>query len=146
MGHVNQHDEDRYYIGLGDEQHDAIAQAIATVPDHHRAYAQVTGTQKLNDSAYLITTKILGADSRNDAGILREHLAQLQATAPDAARITKRTVAERIATLIDDGTTTKEVLAQAEQDAQNLAGIEDLIDGAFADLDPQVAAALDAQS
>lgn len=143
MGHVQNDTHERYYVGLGTMQ-EAVTHAIATVPNHHRAYAEVTKAQKLNGNAYLVTTKILGADDRKDPGVLREHLTKLAVNYPDATNA-QDTVAERIATLLNDGTTADDVMADIYEDANNLDGIEDLINGAFEDLDPQVAAALDAQ-
>lgn len=151
MGHVAKNTEDRYYVAIAPNVDDAIKATIDNqVPDHHRTYTQIdkAKVQELDAGrAYLVIATVLGADDRNDAGVLREHLARLEATYPNAAQITKRTVAAKIAELLNDeahigdcladAPTVDQVLETAEADAELIAAVDDCFD-------PMTAAALDA--
>jgi hypothetical protein len=109
------HDENRYYIARGADSAAAIRNTVDTqVPAHHKAYTQVGQVKHIERDAYYVEVTVLGEDTRNDAGLLREHLTMMVAGYPQAT-VTHRTVAGRIADLIHEDVDT--VLEQAQNDA-----------------------------
>lgn len=139
MGHVAKSTETRYYIGIGD---DKDASAISRVPEHHRPYARIADRQEIDERATLCFVEILGADDRNDAGILRQHLAEMEANYPNAAGISKSEVGRRITQLIFDGAPDDDgeqptfgemydiVRDTAREDAKQLLEMREVLDAA----------------
>jgi hypothetical protein len=138
------HDENRYYIARGADSAEAIRNTVdQQVPAHHKAYTQPGEVKHLGSDRHLVTVTVLGDDSRNDAGTLRDHLTMMVAGYPQAT-VTHRTVAGRIATLIleadtDDAPTLDDtidlVLEQAQIDAACFDEVAAILDNAATEVD-----------
>lgn len=135
------HDEVRNYIGIGTDAKAATAAVLDhQVPGHHKAFTKVDKVEALEGNAHLVKVTVLGDDTRGDAGLLREHLAEVTLRYPQAT-ITRDKVATRIAELLaSEGDETVDdlkpaVLEQSTWDAQCLEDAEAIMADATTDIE-----------